>query len=377
MRLGYARHAQQQGLVAWRTPRVVPWGTWLRNQYLEARVAASPDAARSRVLTPTQARILWDDVVANSRAARELLNPSHAARLAARSWRRLHDYLIPTERLAAFDTHETQALHAWCSEFSRRCASLGAIDEARLSHWAYDSELVPQERVACAGFDAMPPAMSRLLDRWRARELVADIESAARETSEVAIVAADDAVAELDLAAQWSRDRVLAGAGEVGVILPDLAARRDEVRRVFEDVFTPGARQISSGTSAVPVVIAAPSPMSDYPMVDAALLVLQLAARECPSTDAGRILRSPFIVGGHTERAHRALADRRLREEQRDRWNWFELERWAALTRCEQLLIAARELNAIVRGLGSALASEWTESFHRMWQAVGWPGDRT
>ena len=118
------------------------------------------------------------------------------------------------------------------------------------------------------------------------------------------------------------------------MILGDLAARREEVRRVFEDVFVPAARQTLSGTLPIPVVLAAPAPMSDYPLVDAALLVLQLAARECTSTDAGRLLRTPFIVGGQAERSQRALADRRLRDEQRDRWNWFEIERWAALTDC-------------------------------------------
>jgi hypothetical protein len=55
------------------------------------------------------------------------------------------------------------------------------------------------------------------------------------------------------------------------------------------------------------------------------------------------LLRSPFIVGGHSERAQRALADRRLRDEQRDRWNWFEIERWAALTDCSKLQVAARD----------------------------------
>ena len=117
--------------------------------------------------------------------------------------------------------------------------------------------------------------------------------------------------------------------------------------------------------------------MSDYPLVDAAVLVLQLAARECTSTDAGRLLRNPFIAGGQAERAHRALADRRLRDEQRDRWNWFEIERWAALTNCPQLQIAARDVTVIARGLGSGPASGWAETFHALWQAAGWPGDRT
>lgn len=161
IRFGYARHAQQQGLSAWRTPHVLPWSAWLRQQHLDARASGSPPTARSRVLTATQARILWDDIVAGSSTARDLLSPSNAARLAARSWRRLHDYLIPLERLQKFDTPEAQALYGWCREFERRCDSLDAIDETRLSQWACDSGLIPSEHVAFAGFDAMPPAMTR------------------------------------------------------------------------------------------------------------------------------------------------------------------------------------------------------------------------
>lgn len=372
IRLGFARHSQERGLSAWRTPRVLPWSAWLRQQHVDARASGTPPTSRSRVLTATQARILWDDVIASSRAARDLLNPSNAARLVARSWRRLHEYLIALEKLQSFDAPEAQALHGWCREFERRCAELDALDEARLAQWAWDAKLVPDERIVCAGFDTVPPAMKRLLERWRVADLAVEAKSAS-----ITVVAADDATAELDLAAQWARAQVVAGANNVGVILSDLPTRREEVRRVFEDVFVPTARQTLSGTLPIPVVVAAPAPMSEYPMVDAALLILQLAARECTSTDAGRLLRSPFIVGGHSERARRALADRRLRDEQRDRWNWFELERWATLTGCDLLLQAARELNSIARGLHTASASEWTERFHAMWLAVGWPGERT
>ena len=81
----------------------------------------------------------------------------------------------PARTLQAFDTPEAQALYAWCREFERRCDPLDAIDEARLARWASDSGLIPAERVAFAGFDAMPPAMTRLLERWRAQERVVDI----------------------------------------------------------------------------------------------------------------------------------------------------------------------------------------------------------
>jgi probable DNA repair protein len=377
IRLGFARHQQQQGLSAWRTPHVLPWSAWLRQLHLDARASGSPPTARSRVLSPTQARILWDDVVASSRAARDLLNPSNAARLAARSWRRLHDYLIPLDRLQTYDSPEAQALYAWCQEFERRCVALDALDEARLAHWAYESEAIPSEHIALAGFDSLPPAMTRLIERWRARERVIDIVPTEQRSVNIEVVAAEDATAELDLAAQWARDRVLAGADNVGVIFADLPSRREQVRRVFEDVFVPAARQTLSGPLPIPVVVAAPAPMSEYPMVDAALLILQLAARECSSTDAGRLLRTPFVAGGHAERSQRALADRRLRDEQRDRWNWFEIERWAAMNSCPTLQVAARDVNAVVRRLSSVPASGWAEHFHALWQAAGWPGDRT
>jgi len=375
LRLGYARHAQGKGQVVWQTPRVLPWSTWLRQQHLEARAAHS---SKSYALTPAQARVLWDDVVGSSRFAAELLNPSSAARLAARSWRRLQDYLIPIERLAEFDAPEPMALHAWCEQFTQRCASLDAVDEARLAHWAYDDELMPAERLAFAGFDAMPPAMSRLLTRWGDAGLVADSQLEVHTPASVAVIAAPDLDEELQLAASWARDRVLDGAVNVGVIVPDLQARRDAVQRVFEDAIAPGQRQTHRAAASLPVVIAAPVPMSSYPLVDAALLVLRMAAGNASSIDAGRILRSPFLAGSQTEQARRAIADVRLRDEQRDRWDWFSLERWAGLTNCDQLQLAARNLNTLLREFhSSALPSEWAERFHKMWVAIGWPGERS
>lgn len=375
LRLGYARHAQSKGQTVWQTPRVLPWSTWLRQQHLEARAAHS---SQSYALTPAQARVLWDSVVESSRFAAELLNPSNAARLAARSWRRMQDYLIPIERLTGYDAPEPMALHTWCEQFRQRCASLDAIDEARLAHWAHEADFMPGERLAFAGFDTMPPAMSRLLTRWSDAGLIADAQPTARSPSSVTLVAAADLGEELHLAASWARDRVLAGAVDVGVIVPDLQARRDEVQRVFEDTIAPGLRRTNGASAALPVAIAAPAPMASYPLVDAALLVLRMAAGNASSVDAGRILRSPFLAGSQTEQARRAIADVRLRAEQRDRWDWFSLERWAGLTGCDHLQLAARNLNAILRELhGSALPSEWAERFHKAWVAIGWPGERS
>jgi probable DNA repair protein len=377
VRVGYAAEMQRRGMRVWRTPRVLPWNTWLRQQYLERRASAGDSATRLQALTAAQARVLWDEVVAASPHAADLLNPSSAARLAARSWRRLHDYLIPLDKLQAFDSPEAAALHAWCLAFERRCAALGAIDETRLMRWAHESSFEPSEPLALAGFDAVPPAMARLVDRWRDAGHLRSVESESKAGA-AQVVAVEDVDDEIRQAALWARERVRAGATNVGVIVADLQSRRDEVRRVFEEVMAPGVRRSGAGSAQLPIVLAAPAPMASYPLVDAAMLVLQLAATDGSSTLVGRILRSPFLNGAQAESGARARADLRLREEGKDRWDWFVLERWAGITGCAQLELAARELGQMLRTMeSSSTASVWAERFHQIWRTVGWPGDRT
>ncbi|HVF16554.1 MAG TPA: hypothetical protein VNA21_06565, partial [Steroidobacteraceae bacterium] len=375
MRLRYAQYAQAKGLTVWRTPQVLPWSAWVRQQRLTAR--ATKDDAFHRLLSPAQMRVLWDDVVATSTIGRELLAPSQAARLASRSWQRLHDYLIPLDRLEQFDSPEAQALLGWSREFVRRCAALQAIDDARLSHWMFDSGFIPAERLVFAGFDVLVPAVQRLIGRWADAGFI-EIASEPASEGAVEVVAAADAADEVELAAHWARSKVETGAHDVGVIVADLQSRREEVRRVFENVFAPGQRHTHSDEVTLPVVIAAPAPLNSYPLVDAALLVLRMALGQGDSALAGRLLRSPFIAGAEVERSRRALADLRLRDEQRDRWDWSSFERWAAVTQCERLSLIARELAPMLRtGLGAGSPSEWAERFQTILLRIGWPGDRT
>jgi ATP-dependent helicase/nuclease subunit B len=377
LRLGYAQHAQSLGHSVWRTPRVLPWSTWLGQQWLESR-ASNTHSHNARLLTSSQARVLWDHVVSESPWGDQLLNPANAARMAARSWRRMQDYLIPLAPLKTSDSAEAQALHAWCSEFLRRCEKLGAVDETRLALWAHDANFVPQETLALAGFDTIAPSMARLIERWAAQGKIAQVDSDKETAGNVLVVSARDGDDELELAARWARAQVATGKGSVAVVVPELQQRRADVQRVFEDVFAPSQRSLAVEPSKIPVVIAAPVPLSTYPIVDAALLILQFTLHERPATHAGRLLRSPFIAGGDSERDPRALADFRLRDEQRDRWDWFEMERWAAVTGCEQLTLTARQVAEQIRGnTAAAGASIWAERFHSWLRTAGWPGERS
>ena len=372
----HARRAVAEGQLAWRTPRILHWSVWLRQQWLEWRaLGQSPPV---RLLTPGQVRMIWSEIVAASEHGAALLAPAGAARLAARSWQCMQEYLIPMDGLSQTDSVEAQALAHWCARFQERCRSMDALDEACLLHWAHEQALLPREPVVLAGFDIVPPALQRLFDRWRAHGKLLETNEAPSEPGQVVVVAAREREHELELAARWARTRWQQGIRRIGVVVPDLQSRRATVRRVFEDVFAPGRRAVGQDSQSSAVTIAASQPLADYPLVEAAMRVLQFALPDRPSVHAGRLLRSPFLGGAELEQDRRALADCRSRQEQRECWDWFELERWAGVTQCEQLQRCAREVCARLRGGTSAASpSQWAERFHGWLKAAGWPGERT
>jgi probable DNA repair protein len=372
--LEYARHAQESRRAAWRTPQLLPLGAWLRAEWIARR---SADAAHERLLSPVQTRVLWEQVVSRSEEAADLLDVASAAQSAARSWRRLYDYLIPLPRLNAYPGAEARALHSWAQHFAQRLQELGAIDDAQLAERAVQQQWLPVQVAVLVGFDTLTPALQRLLTLWQSRGRLA-ICAEASSTNEVSVITASDPRAEIEMAARWSRARLEAGMRSVGVVVNDLDARRAEVTRVFADVFAPGNAAIGAVQCAVPVAIAAPAALASHPCVAAALVCLRLLRGSADSVLVGRLLRSAFVGAGLSERDLRALADARLREEQRAQWDLALLERWAAMTGCRQLQLYVARAVALAQVLPSRQApSAWAATFNAVLLALGWPGERT
>ena len=376
LRIDYAQHAQRRGLAAWRTPQLLPWGAWLRAQWIERR-SDSPAQPAERLLTGSQARVLWEQVVAHSDQAADLLDVTSAAQTSAHSWQRLHEYLIPLQRLTEFASPEAHAFHGWACRFMQRCSELRAIDEAQLAERVYLQQWLPPQPVTLIGFDALVPALQRVVSLWQehGRFVTAAVGSTA---GEVRVLAAADARTELETAARWSRARLEQGCTSIGVVIGDLHGRRREVVRIFEEVCAPGNVSMDAAQMSVPVMIAAPEPLAGYPSIDAAVLCLRLLRGEATSELVGRLLRSPFLAAGLAEADARALADARLREEQRDLWNLTLLERWAGITGCSQLQIRAARAATLARTLPPRQPpSQWAETFNAVLTALGWPGERT
>ena len=125
---------------------------------------------------------------------------------------RLSDSARPAE---VFDTPEAQALYAWCREFERRCVR-SMRSTKRVSRTGLRCrQLIPAERIALGGFrrdaagnDAADRAVARCRSGW------SSIVPAEHGSTDISVVAAEDATAELDLAAQWAREQVFGRGGQ-------------------------------------------------------------------------------------------------------------------------------------------------------------------
>lgn len=355
-----------RNLPAWDDADILPYGAFVQRLYEES-VYADGAADLPRLLTPAQERRLWETVLEGA----ELLSVADTAADCAAAWRIAHAWRIEGAALsgpASFPGNEdTQAFAGWAREYRRRCASNGFTDAARLP----DLKLAaarPQQLVAF-GFDILPPQLRDFLG-----PAVLECRPE-RKTSKPIRVSFPSARHELAAAANWARARLEEGRKRIGVVVPDLEPRRREVLRVFARTMHPGHALPGTGRTPQPFNASLGEPLIDYPLVAAALGILEFAFGEKAFEEVSRLLRSPFLGGAQQEMLARAQLDARLRGELGTR---VSLGKVLALAGSCPLLRARLEgLFAGAKKRESQSPHEWAQLFTGLLQAAGFPGERS
>ncbi|MHB8477469.1 MAG: hypothetical protein ACYDBZ_14400, partial [Steroidobacteraceae bacterium] len=119
------------GLEVWPTPRVLDFGSWLREQHARRQLR---DAGARRVLGDIEERELWREVVDSSALGQDILEPNGAARAARRARRALHEYGIPLHAVAEHGSasDESRAFLGWNRMFDERCRELDCLNADEL-----------------------------------------------------------------------------------------------------------------------------------------------------------------------------------------------------------------------------------------------------
>lgn len=381
----------RSGKSVWCSAGALPYSAFLERTWQELALAE----IGAMLLSPQQEIALWETVVESSHLAGLLLNPSMAARAARDAWLTQHAFCmdLARHRTALESIHEDcAAFSEWSRAYAERLRGAGWIDSAQLP------EAIAQalkggarsrvRRILRAGYDVYTPQQQLLFDALAQTGCVIEDVPLTVQLSGTSPITAtrhacDDAEAELTHVAGCARMLLAAHADaqprlRIGVVVPDLAARRAAVMRVFDDALEP-LRAVTPGDVAPRLFNCSLGlPLTSYPVVFTAFLILKLAGGETTLEETGVLLRSPYVGGADTELATRALVDAQLRMRGRKRVTPGTL-RFAALDRAPRFAALLEPWLAGARDArGRRLPpSAWSTIFLSLLKGLGWPGERT
>jgi len=394
----YSQWRISRGDGMWQSPAILSWDVWLGKMWETASLQGIGGTWRA-VPGSQQLISLWESVLRGDSHAQRLLRPESLASQLRETRRLIIDWKLDPAHPAWFgDENENHAaFRRWNRSFEALCRRNNWIAPedriALISGAVRDSKLPLTQTIGLLGFDEFNPSQNELL--------TALAESGA-SISRLAITPAPGGATlwqysskkdELHSMARWVRHWFENEPdSRIAVVVPDLQARRNEVDRALGAILTPGGGP--PGTRARPWNISMGMPLARLPLVEAAFDLLRLLDDRVDIQDIGRVLRSPWIRGGHSERKNRALLEKCLRDNYPRQLTLREVHyRSREIRRYDragqELPEDQREprewnspqmavvLNALMKferdRRGARKASAWAESFDQLLASLGWP----
>ncbi|MEO7727263.1 MAG: PD-(D/E)XK nuclease family protein [Burkholderiales bacterium] len=376
------------GLQAWEAADILPFGSFVERVW-ESAVYSELGAETPPLLTGAQEQALWEAIINGSAWGAQLLTPSRASAQCRDAWRLAQAWRI-AGALDKFPGNDDA--HAF-AEWSRAYVQLTAreVDSARLPDFVaklLSAPAVQKPRALVAyAFDILPLQTADFFRACRVAGVEVTLCGPRKKEAAAVRVAFSSSRVELEAAACWARERLEAAHGQhgaaapaayprIGVVVPDLERRRQEVARVFSTVMEPGWNLPGAAPRQQPFNISIGVPLAAYPLAHAALGLLALAAGEVDFALASRLVRSPFIAGAESEFAPRARLDAELREGLPARLTLVRLV--GAIEGCPQLRERFEALYNYANGnlAGAQSPHAWGRHFSALLDAAGFPGER-
>ena len=369
------RHAEDclsRGLEVWRTPDIVGYGEFLQRAFEFARDAGRLDG---RWLAELASRLAWDRIVRDDPASAGVVAPGALARSAGIAWQTLHDWDIPLAAVEADGRPEAAAWTRWAREYDAFLDAQHAVDAATVTTRL--GEVPPAPRIELAGFDRLTPAQRSLLERFAAAGSEVVHRTPVARRGATMRVDCRDRRDELQRAARWAAARLDRDpTRRLAIVVPDLASRREEVRRIVDPLLVPEA-SIAGGPvpGAQGYEIGAARSIGEQPVVAAALEVLDALQRPGTLARASRLLRSGYLGGVDAERDARARLDAWMRRHEGPDLDLRGLARIARARGCPGFADALDA--ALVERDGwprRAPPSRWAQTWAATLAVLGWPG---
>lgn len=370
LREGYDQQMLRQGHSAWPSPQIHPYEGWLKQclQWI---------GEGGRLLSAGQQRYLWEEQIAGTSGGSvvELMNLDKTTDAAVRAHNLLAEYGLSLDNCPLNEDQQMFAL--WRQGYLQRCRKQQWLDQGGLIHRIIsafvDGQLALPEHLLLVGFDQLPAGVQALTQQLRALGVTCqDTDASSGDAGQVVRFDANDEQHETEMMARWVRFHLQQGATSIGIVVPDLEPRRQQIERVLQQQLDPQASANPvAGESSFNLSLGAS--LASQGVIDSALSLLEDHQR-LSLDQVSSLLRCPFIVGSISEADRRALFDQRLRSLRQDNFRLSGLlplaEAFGSLPLLQQVLtaLAGRHRQALS-------PEQWATTFDDELKGVGWPAD--
>ncbi len=368
----------ERGEHHWPTPKVYSLLDWQAECWQELQDMACPGCDRT-IASEALRRYAWQKAIQQASEGAELYKTEVLAASADAAWRNLALWQIQTEQLDPFMEPDFDRYLGWL-KFTQK-----QLDDRQLITNEAATELVikgfregfldRQKSILLHGFDDFPP-LHRALCQAASEEVV---ESSNDDLPEghVYRTTAHNEEQEILAAARWGQYILEQNPqARIGIIVPNLGQSRDEVERVFTEVFEAHSLLPDQARYTLPFNFSAGTPLGSTPLVSDTLKLLNLSLKRWPLDDICDTLLSPFWHAGNDHfRAN--VCDRLRRLGQLSISGTDVREACLKLEDPAELGKRLQALNDLQRGRPRyQSAAEWAEQFQQQLELCQWPGDR-
>ncbi|MDP1573367.1 MAG: hypothetical protein Q8L78_00335 [Coxiellaceae bacterium] len=274
----------------WESADILPFSAFIERIYRDA-LYSIPITELPVLLTPVQARALWESVIYGSDEGQLLLAVPQTAKFVHEAWQLVQAWqLFP--RFKNFPRNEGgKAFQEWMRRYEQITKRHHQTDDARVCDLI--TELYEQlqikkiKHLICYGFDTFTPQQISFLEKLVATGctvmLSQPVSRDQPRNGSLQRVACVDSRDEIYRAAVWARARIEADSTEsVGIVVPALADYRNAIHRIFGSVMTPNVESALPGSTPriTPFNVSLGIALTSYPMIDTLFQVLALVGRE-------------------------------------------------------------------------------------------------
>lgn len=383
-------YATRQTAKAWLKPNIQSLSQWLESLWDNLQNNGVSYSC-AKVATNLQRQIIWEAAIKNSSIGDTLLQPKPLAQQADSAFKNLELWRL-TQNLSnnyfVDPKSNTAQFIEWIKEFKRALKIQNSVTREHtyeLIAQAFELGHLPKlDNIYLEGFDDIPPLMQHVLE-IAAHNLV---RLPAQNTAQPILhrTQLDTFEDEITAAALWSFSEIQANPDKalIGIVVPNLGQSRDQVERIFTEVFEAYSILPSVARYTLPFNFSAGTPLGNTPLISSVFDILDLQQDNWPLEKVCNFLTSPFWGDESKETIVRAHLTTELRKLGRLTLSTSDLR--FCLSKLETCIPEFAELdlgkqfeemgNLLRRRFDNKSASDWLIVFDQLLSVMNWPGSR-